>query len=372
MARVCVFLLLNLLCFMTSSAQNVVKVKEIPLEVSDVKWVYLKFAAAVSYADMGTDEITVEVTNVNSVVRVKSEVSVFDETSITIITTDGKVYTFSLSYKQNPRFVAASVINRDIADQDIILPMEIELSHKRTSHIILPSKILDVKAGCDSIIAEQVENIENIVKCKSLSVGFDFFDETDLVVITEDKQIYPFIVKYSENPEILNFTVAGGDVPDAVFSSISVNEMDMRRLGEKVVSEGSMLNHGVIDNKMIFSLRSIFVEEDVFMFHLSIVNNSHIDYEIDFLKSYIVNKKTAKAQAYQIDEKVPLFVYGNGSEDDVVAAKQERSVVLFFKRFTIPDKHSLYFEVFEKNGGRHLKFTVPNKELLKARRLKDG
>jgi hypothetical protein len=46
---------------------------------------------------------------------------------------------------------------------------------------------------------------------------------------------------------------------------------------------------------------------------------------------------------------------------------QER--VLFFNRFTIPKQRMLYFELFEKNGGRHLLFPVSNKELLKARKL---
>jgi hypothetical protein len=97
-------------------------------------------------------------------------------------------------------------------------------------------------------------------------------------------------------------------------------------------------------------------------------NLSKVDYEVDFIKNYIVNKKTTKKQAYQADEKIPLFVYEE-SENQLIPAGESKSVVLFFKRFTIPRKHNMYFELFERNGGRHLKFTLSNKTLLDAKKL---
>ena len=56
-------------------------------------------------------------------------------------------------------------------------------------------------------------------------------------------------------------------------------------------------------------------------------------------------------------------------EGDLVEGDSGYSAVFFFKRFTVPDKHQFYFEIFEKNGGRHLKFTASNKEILNAKKI---
>ena len=77
-----------------------------------------------------------------------------------------------------------------------------------------------------------------------------------------------------------------------------------------------------------------------------------------------------KKQAMQIDDITPLFEYVPNERNLYVPANSTYHTVLFFKRFTIPDKHNLFFEVFEKNGGRHLQFTITNHDLLSAKVLK--
>jgi hypothetical protein len=143
----------------------------------------------------------------------------------------------------------------------------------------------------------------------------------------------------------------------------------MRTYAKQVLNKGCVLrNIGDYRDKMSFSIYGIYVKEDVMMFYLNMENLSKVDYEVDFIKNYIVNKKTTKKQAYQADEKIPLFVYEE-SENQLIPARESKSVVLFFKRFTIPRKHNMYFELFERNGGRHLKFTLSNKTLLDAKKL---
>lgn len=338
-----------------------------PLDISDIKWVYLKFNADVNYADRGTDDIKIEVSNAKNVIRIKSDVVDFDSTTITVITNDGIVHTFALSYKQDPKAIAIKIKGGKITEDDYIETYHIELSDDRTSHVILPEKIVDISVGSNYIAAEQTEEISNIVKCKSINAGFDIYKETSLTIVTE-KEIYPFIATYNKKPQQVNMTI--GSSSHAVFNRIPTNESDMKSLGEQVLSQGSVINNiGVIEDKMTFSLRSIFIDNDIMMFNIGLQNASRIDYDIDFIKCYIVNKKTAKHETYQIDEKVPIFTYSN-SENEMVKAKGTYNTVLFYNRFTIPDKHILYFEVFEKNGGRHLKFTIPHKELLKAKYLK--
>lgn len=333
------------------------------LEISDTKWVYLKFNSDIKYADMGTEEILIEKCTIPSVLRIKSLIPYFDKTSITVITMDGVVHTYRLNYGEE-----ISAIAFQVEEERIEIPaFKIELSHKQTSHLIFDKRVVDVGVGLDTIIAESAEGIENIIKCKSVSYGFDFFNETSLTVLTEDGTLFPFLVSYMESPLIVNYNISDENQVEAIFSDHSLKEPEMKKLAKKVLSAGTQLrNLGAMENKMVFGLRSIFVYEDVMMFLVDVQNNSQVDYEIDFIRSYVINKRTSKKQAFQTDEKTPVYTYTENNSEKI-SAKESYSVVFFFKRFTIPDKHNLFFELFEKNGGRHIKFTVPNKVLLKAK-----
>lgn len=357
------------LSLLTAAANQVRGTNSARLDISDIKWVYLSFASEVNYADMGTDDILIEKTSSKRVIRVKSETVNFDSTTVTVITNDGGVHTFALNYAQDPTALALKVHASQQGGMDTIQSYRIELSEDRTSHIIMPDKVTDIAVGSDLIAAEQAEDITNIVKCKSLGHGFDIYAETSLTVISGG-EVYPFIATYNKNPRMVNVTVGEGSGAGAIFDKTTTNETQMTEIAKKIIRGGATINNiGAIGDKMVFSLRSIHIRGDVMMYQICLANNSLIDYDIDFIKCYIVNKKTTKAETFQIDERTPLYTYQTNPKE-TVPAKGSYCVILFFNKFTIPDKHELYFEVFEKDGGRHMKFTVPHKELLKAKNIK--
>ena len=368
MSKSITFLSLFLLFIsMDLKSSSMVSVESTPLEISDIIWVYLQFNSDVKYADMGTEQIQVEISKVPSILRIKSNIINFNKTSITIITLDGKVHTYDLHYKQKPSNIAYQVTNKELHP---INPYHIELSHQQTSHIIFPTKVIDIQSGNDLVIFDHAEEIDNIIKCKSISAGFESFDETSITVISEDKILYPFLVSYKEYPELINIQINDGiHKQEAIFSSLSINEPQIRDLGEKIVKKGCVINNiGTMDNKMSFSLLGIYVKDDVMMFYLNIENPTKIDYEIDFIKCYVINKKTNRKQSYQANEKEPLFTYSQ-PERKVIPANERQAIVFFFRKFTIPNKHKILVELFEKNGGRHLKFSIPYKNLLQAKHL---
>lgn len=367
----CIFIISILLPMVARGEQRIKRFDVIDLEVSDVKWVYLKFKSDISNIDHGTDDIEIQRTNIPSIAKVRSFMPFFNETHATFITKDGAVHTFHLHYKISPSVSAVCIEGGAIEPKDIIAPMQIELSDERTSHITFPKKVLELSVGCDSAIVDHVPNTDNMVMAKCYPYDTTLFKATSLTVVTEDKQIYAFDVTYKSDPSILNFSVDEADKVGALFSAISVNETDMNRLGEEVLAKGALLNRGVVDGKMLFALQSIYIKGDVVMFHFAISNQSQIDYDIDFVKCYITNRKNMKKQALQAEEIPPLYEYVPASHRlSFVPALGSYHFVLFYKRFTIPDKHNLFFELFEKNGGRHLQFSVTNRDLLGAKVLK--
>ena len=120
---------------------------------------------------------------------------------------------------------------------------------------------------------------------------------------------------------------------------------------------------------MHFAVVGIFSHENWLLFRLQIHNKNNINYDIDFIKGYIADKKGSKHTALQETEIAPFYTYCSDSVATTLPANHVQERVVFVQRFTIPKQRTLYFELFEKNGGRHLSFPVSNKELLKARKL---
>ena len=146
-------------------AVNLVGSKTDSLEISDTKWLYLKFNSDIKYADMGTEDIRIEKSVIPSILRIKSEIPYFESTSITIITMDGIVHTFKLNYGTNLPFIAFQV--SDVRSE---IPFYATvLSHKQTSHLIFDKKVVEVSAGVDTRTVAGGANIT----CGDQSVAAD-------------------------------------------------------------------------------------------------------------------------------------------------------------------------------------------------------
>ena len=111
-----------------------------------------------------------------------------------------------------------------------------------------------------------------------------------------------------------------------------------------------------------------YIKDDIIYYQLRIKNNSPIDYDIEVLRFYIRDKKGEKRVAVQENELKPIYVAGNITQ---VKSFNQNIIVVAFSKFTIPDKKFMGIQIMEKNGGRHLKMKLNNKDLLKAIPLPD-
>ena len=96
---------------------------------------------------------------------------------------------------------------------------------------------------------------------------------------------------------------------------------------------------------------------------LEMNNRYSINYDIDFIKFYITDRKLMKKTAVQETIIEPLFQNGYS---DTVTGKSKMDWVVGFDKFTIPEGRKFVVEIQEKNGGRHFKFTVPASTVLDA------
>jgi conjugative transposon TraN protein len=112
-----------------------------------------------------------------------------------------------------------------------------------------------------------------------------------------------------------------------------------------------------------FMLRGIFSHNGLLFLHTEIKNTSDIPFDLDFLVFKIVDKKVVKRTAIQETIIEPVRAYNYMTS---VKRKESESTVFAFKKFTIPDNKQLVVELFEKNGGRHQRFVIKNRDLAMA------
>ncbi len=350
-------------CISSTKAQN--NIRPINLQLNDNKYLFIKFPAEINYADMGSYDLMAEKC-LNKILKLKATTPHFDKTNLSVVTTDGKYYSFIVEYNSKPSYIAVDMANvkDSIMSTDIIPSTEIEVSDIHTTHVILPTKVADIALGHEEVISEKADPTDNIVKVKSVVDKKENFTETSITVVSIDGNIYPMTVGYAKNPKEMSISFSDGG--NALFNDMNVDDDKMRKLSEWIIQKGQYINDlGIEENKMMFLLSSVFTDQDIIAFHLYAKNKSKIDYPIDFVKAHIADKKTGKRYLTQEEELYPFYSYYSG-DGNVIHGKDDIDIVFFYKKFTISKEKILYFELYEENGGRNLRFNAPYKTIINA------
>ncbi|QGY45774.1 conjugative transposon protein TraN [Maribellus comscasis] len=285
---------------------------------------------------------------------------------------------FILLYLSTFSLFAQNDYTKVIPKNNVIPSYYLEVTYDKTVHLIFPSGISYIDLGSSNIIAGKAESAENVVRVKAAVK--DFTGETNFSVITDEGSFYSFIVNYSLNPEKLNIEMKDflhdgklGNMPEntmEVFLSELGDEapQTVQMAMEKIYKTNRKKIRHVKSNQfgIKFQLRGIFSQNGLLFFHTEVKNTSDIPFDIDFLIFKIVDKKVVKRTAIQetIIEPVRAHNYLTSVE-----GKDAESTVFAFKKFTIPDKKQLIIELFEKNGGRHQRLVIKNRDLEKVRTL---
>lgn len=228
------------------------------------------------------------------------------------------------------------------------------ITTNKTTSLIFPFPITFVDRGTKDVLVQQVKEAENILLVKAASQKFA---ETNLSVGTEDGSVYTFRVDYEKNP------------PTWLWHIPAQNEMPLSSYANAIL-DNTRTVHGVHDHSwdMLARVIGIYIKGKVIYYQLRLENQSSVDYDVDFIRFYIRDKKKNKRTAIQENELKPLYVSGNTS---LVKANSSNVIVVALEKFTIPDPKYLAIRIMEKNGGRHLMMKLNNKDILKAIPLPD-
>lgn len=271
----------------------------------------------------------------------------------------------------------------DFQDSQKLKSIRLEVTYQKTTSLIFPADIQSVDVGSKDIIADKFYGVGNVLKVKSKESMF--FPETNLTVITKDGKFYSFYVVYAEEPSFLSYQLVGNDfsgvsrkffmesnnggIAPISFEEAGMNQGDMAIYSRKILEKSRQVKHlGMRAFDIVFSLEGIYIHEDVLFYSFKIENKSYVNYDIDFIKFYIRDKKVFKRTAIQEIEVQPIFKM----PDHVVKIHGKKSVKLVFvmQKFTLPDDKNFEVEMFEKDGGRHMKFSIAYNDIINASFIK--
>lgn len=255
------------------------------------------------------------------------------------------------------------------------------VSNVKTVHVIFPAEIKEVDAGTADILVQITPSFNNVLKVKSTVK--ESFPETNLTVLTADGGLYSFLITYQKNPEILNVNIGknlGSDVRES--EALAINYFSKTEYLDSELNESYVVidnnlqrivnnrpfirNVGVESLNVRSLLRGIYASDDMLYFGFSIENNTGIDYQIDFVKLYVKDKEQAKKMTSQEEE---LPVIRRFPVDDEITAKSERIFAIATPIRTIADNKVMEIEIYDKTGGRHLRYQIDPKILAKAKKI---
>jgi conjugative transposon TraN protein len=266
----------------------------------------------------------------------------------------------------------------------------ISVAYDKTTHLIFPHKIVYVDLGSADLIAEKVEKVENIIKVKA---NVENFSPTNMTVLTAAGSYFSFIVNYQACPDELSIVLKEdhsgkkansaasplsslqpvnnalvSTEPKASFENTRLNQLQLDEVASWVINQKRSI-HKIQSAKydMVFALRGLYIKDDLFFYHLHSENESNINFDIDFIRIFICDKKVSKRTTSQEKEIFPLHIFNKNL--NTIPGSGRLDQIFVMEKITIPDDKMLRVELFEKKGGRHLSFQITHKDIIKARLL---
>lgn len=333
--------------------------KQDTIKLNFDKVVHIILPYDVDYIQTGSEQFeAIKVNEKENIVRVVALEENFNTTTnMNIIDKGGNIYSFPVIYSSYAKGINSIfyIKNKPKPEQ------KAKLNATNKAFLIFPEKIIYYYAGGDMIKAEKT-TANNILSIGLVDSPGEF--ETNVFAVCNNGQEYNIILTDGIAKDYLYYIEKDTNKKAKVENNTGVLQDKIEILLKK---DPDFLNLGLIKNKLIFCIPNIFIDEKYFYFTYEIYNKSNINYEIDFIKTYFVDKKTTKNSVQQ--EKVIECVPDGTTKETIVNGNSKVKMIYVYDKFTIPDDKVFKIEIFEKNGGRNIEFNLKNKDIINAKEL---
>lgn len=278
----------------------------------------------------------------------------------------GKTLAFSLIFSLCCILSAdAQLTPRLLPQNTVVAPYLIEVGCNTTTLLIFPFAVIDADRGFTDIVIEKQKGVENVLKVKGISPNFQ---PTNVHVYTNDGKVYGFRVHYAPQPFCTTFDLgrlqdSSSVQPGINFSNQSITSFETQQIVRQLKDSAAFFSRKKVKNGIGIQLQTIHVAKDQLFFGLTLINNTRVTFDVDFVRMYIIDQKKGKRTSFQRQDITPIYTDTLKRVNPITKPRYMLSV----DKFTIPDKKEFIIELFEKNGGRHIALRIKNRHLLRAK-----
>lgn len=263
--------------------------------------------------------------------------------------------------------IHAQSLANNLPEAAVVIPYKLQVGYNTTTVLIFPVSVINGDRGYNEIVIQKEKAVENILKVKAAKRNFL---PTNLHVYTTDGKVYSFNVEYIDCPRHTTFDLNKlrsneTEITPLILPNTTVSNLELKERAEQVRQSKHFFSKKNMRYGMKLQLLTIHNVNNVVFFGFSIANQSNLNYDVDFIRLYIKDRKKAKRSSVQEQEIIP--VYSDSFQQ--VAGEKENKYIVAIPQFTIPDNKEFIIEMYEKNGGRNISMKIKNKFLLKARSL---
>ncbi len=259
--------------------------------------------------------------------------------------------------------------------------INIQGTNNKTTSLIFPSNILHVDLGMqnDYIGVNVDQSVSNLLK---LRMSSDFKEVTNMLVVTQESYVYSFEISYSDSLASYVHIIKTEDAinnqqhEDTINNSSrdTIKDKSKFHIDNEIINwienyDGSTIRSELAkEGKMTLIMKNIFVKGDDLYIQLGVNNNSNLKYVIDFYNLFMKSdlKKGLTTTTSQ-DIQIP-FNFCNEKTTEIMAG-ENKSIIIHLQKLTLEDDKVACIEIYEKQGGRHLKIKFGNNEILSAGKL---
>lgn len=248
------------------------------------------------------------------------------------------------------------------------IPIEsyhLEVSDVKTSNLIFPFSIKSVDIGSRDVLVQKANGVENILQVKA---NLQYFQETNLSVITADGRFYSFTVNYSCNPLLLNFSFSNDSLSRTNKAQVDGQVRDeeyLKLTAYLITQQPAFLNKRSSNQLLTLNLRAIYIKDGLMWYLFEMENDSYIDFSTESIRCFVKDKRQSKRTAIQEREILPVFK-DNGS---AIPGKKSQALVLAFPFFVAGRDKKLVIKITEANSGRFMSLEIQDRQMLRARAI---
>jgi len=247
--------------------------------------------------------------------------------------------------------------------QNIVEVDTIYANEQKTVSMFFPNPIRQGITGSSNYAFSYNRNKEQYFGLLQATPG----EESNLLVVTGDGEVYSYLLRYSQKLEKLNYFIADSEsIGNERTGSANLPKLKIKRPTPKgILDTTKNIEYSKLcsqflrntrpldqikykDGVSIRMTKSIYYINDVYIL-FEISNHSQIDFEINSLSLYKVNGNKRRKASYQ---ELPLSPTYQFKIPQVVIKGQQVQFVCVYPKFTLGARENLMVKLDELNGSR--------------------